>query len=159
MRKAWAVFGLVLLIGLQLTFLSFFHQVDASGPAYGTTDVCVARWNYVQATVRVAVSSGPGPVGVALPNGTKVTLPPSSTYSVTLSLPRTGDFFGNAGASVGALTVSQSSPIAASIDANVSSFPFSNHCLQLEGIQYLEVTSIMVTGEATVSLTGYGVAL
>ena len=160
MRKAWVVLGLVLLIGVQFTFLSLFHKVDATGPAFGTTDVCVARCNYDQATVRVAISSGPeGTVSVTLPNGTEVTVNPASTYYVKLGLPRTGDFLGSAWATVGASTISQSSPILASIDANVSSIPFSHPCSQVQGIQNLDVTNIMVVGDAVISLTGYGVAL
>jgi len=161
MRKAWAVLALVLLIGIQVTALSLFHQVDASGPAYGNTDVCVAKWDYVLATVQVAITSDQvAPVEVTLPNGTGTAVTSGATYDITLSLPRTGDFMGNAGVYIGTTTaLTESDPIVASIDSNVTSIPFSHPCAQLEGSQYVDETNIMVSGFADVSVTGYGVAL
>lgn len=161
MRKAWAIFALVLLIGLQVTALSLFHTVNASGPAFGNTDVCIAKWSYVQATVHVEISSNPfGPVNVTLPDGAKVVVGAASSYDFTLDLPRSGDFTGSPGVYIGTqASLTQSSPIIASVDSNVSSIPFSHVCSQLEGEQNVDVTTITIAGDATVALSGYGVAL
>ena len=158
MKKAWVLFALVLLILLQLSALSSFHQFQAWGPAFGTTDVCVAMWDYVQATVQVQVMGTPfGAAEVTLPNGTRFVVPPDTTANFTLSLPKTGDFFGSAGASIGTTEITQSQPIVATVDANVTSFP--SYCQLTGGVPNLDVTTIVVVGNATVSLTGYGVAL
>lgn len=151
---------LVLLIGGQFTVLSLFHQVSAFGPAYGSTDVCVAKWNYVQATVRVAITSdSAGPVSATLPNGTSVEVGAGSTYYVTLGLPRTGDFMGSEGISVSTTDLTQSTPIIATVDANVTSVPYSDVCSQLDGYQNVDVATIKLSGFASVAVSGYGVAL
>jgi len=158
MNKAWVVFGLVLLLGIQVTVLSSFHEVYADGPAYGTTEVCIVKWNYVQASARVAIG-GPGSVSVTLPNGTDIAINATTNYSFTLNLPRTGAFSGETGLGVGSIELNESSPITVSIDANITSVPFSNSCSEIVGVQYVDVAVITVVGDAFVSVDVYGVGL
>lgn len=159
MSKAWAVLALVLLIVFQLSALSLFHDVSANGPTFGHSTVCIAKWNYVQAVVHVQITGvSSSQADVTLPNGTVVTVAPGSSRTITLNLPRTGDYFGSESVSVGPTTLSGSQPIVASVDANVTAAGY-NSCMLLSGAPNVDLTTITVSGAANVALSGYGVAL
>ena len=158
MRKAWVVFGLVLLISIQLSALSLFHGVTAYGVTYGDSEVHIVKFDYVAASVQVTISNDKqgGSLAITLPNGTRVQT--SSTYVVSLSLPRTGDFGGNGGMALSnSVSVDRSSPIVAWVDANVTSPTGSGYGGPIGS--NLDVTTILVTGDGSVYITGYGVAV
>ena len=167
MKKAWMIFLLVLIISAQFFVLSSFHEVDAGGFTYNVSVITIAKFDYVGASFVLTVSPGISAlngsvtaVSLLMPNGTHVSVR-TSPYSFTLVLHRSGDFWGNGGVS-GPAGVSESNPMNVSISANVSNATQYEASMgtaassTLPGLQYYFV---VVYGDASVSVNGFGVAL
>jgi len=166
-RKGWLIFALVLIVAVELAALSSFHYVAGYGYAYGGTVVVVAKWDYVQAWVRVLITPvggiGAANVEVILPNGTSVNLsasPPTSVeaYTFTLKLPRTGDFLGSE-AIAGPFTLSPTHPLNFTVENNVGNVTDALDALKAAASPRVDIYFIVIYGDAQVYVEGYGVAL
>jgi len=170
MRKGWLVFLLVLIISAQLVVLSSFRDAEADGFVNGNSVVAIAKWDYVQAGVRISVTPQPlsvtpqpagesGPVQLVFSNGTSIGI--NSTYTITLQLPRTGDFFGN-GAISGTLALSEDQPLNAIVEQNVGDVSTYVNLLkesETSSAIPIDLYVLVVVGAAQVTVAVYGVAL
>jgi len=175
MRKGWLVFVLVLIISAQLVVLSSFRDVEADGFANGNSVIAIAKWDYVQAGIRISVTPQPlsvtpqplnesEPVKLVFSNGTSISI--NSTYTITLQLPRTGDFFGNA-AIGGTLALSEDQPLNAVVEQNVGNVTsYVNLLKESETSSAIpacmcsvDLYVLVVVGAAQVSVAAYGVSL
>jgi len=164
MKKAWIVFLLVLLISTQFAALSLFHEVDRAGFATGVSVITIAKFDYVDASLELSVSpvvaenGSTTSVNLTMPNGTNISVK-TSPYSVTILLPRTGDFFGNGGVS-GPVAVSESDPMNVSISQNVGDVAQYEASMNASAsILQIQSYFVVVYGDASVLVDGFGVAL
>jgi hypothetical protein len=103
--------------------------------------------------------NGTGHVELVFPNGSNLNI--TSEYSFIFQVPRTGDFWGN-GAISGPLSLSQSQPLNVTVSPNVGNVvAYVNY---LKGIETsspapIDLYVIAVYGDATVSVSGFGIAL
>ncbi len=173
MNKTWIALALILIIAGQLIVLSSFHEVSCGGFSGTNTAITIAKLNYVNARVTITVTATPPTsdtngttdVKIICPDGNIINLTSSNwdtpkTFTKTFSFPRTGD---NGGYSAGDLTVcnrtisvSQEEPLAISVDYGLSD-P-QNYQLSYSD-QVMQVFTFLIYGAASVSVSGYGVAL
>jgi len=92
-------------------------------------------------------------------NGTSISI--NSTYTITLQLPRTGDFFGN-GAISGTLALSEDQPLNAVVEQNVGNVTSYVNLLRESETSTaipIDLYVLEVVGAAQISVAAYGVSL
>ena len=158
------MFVLLVIVAIaQLTILSsFFHPFQTQGVADGSTIVEVSKLEYVFGWVRFGIqgASPQYPVALQFQNGTRVNL--TSDYSFQMKLPRSGDCYCSAATGLYGTgqSIDQANPIEAAVVANVSSFDIQiipNGAAPYGGL--FNLYWFVVTGDAIVSVNGYGVSL
>lgn len=169
MRRAWVILLLILIISTQLALLSAFHDVEVDGFATGNTVIAVAKWNYVQGSVRISItpqllSNGTTQAEVVFPNGTSVHLSypsPGQSFSFVYQLPKTGDCLCS-GYTSGPQSLSPSQPLNVTISQNVSDVPGDLNFLKAvtNSIQpAIDTYAFVVYGDAQVYVSGYVLAV
>ena len=169
MRRAWLILLLILVISTQLALLSAFHDVEVDGFASGNTVIAVAKWDYVQGSVRISVTpqllpNGTTQAEVVFPNGTSVHISyptPGQSYTFVYQLPKTGDCFCS-GYTSGPMSLSPSQPLNVTISQNVSDVPGDLNFLNAvtSSIQpAIDTYAFVVYGEAQVYVSGYVLAI
>lgn len=176
-RKAWLFVIFAVIMFAQVTVLnSFFHSFDSQGFAHNTSVVEIGKMSYVSGWASITVG---GPSGVGkLANGSEVRLNPviqfsngtqvivNSTLTFKMSFPRTGGCFacsgatglsGNNGQMVASLDSNH--PIVAAVVANASSYFISSIPASESTVDNLfQFYWFTIYGDASVSVSGYGVA-
>jgi hypothetical protein len=159
----------MLVISTQLALLSAFHDVEEDGFATGNTVIAVAKWDYVQGSVRISITpqllpNGTTQAEVVFPNGTSVHISyssPGQAYTFVFELPRTGDCFCS-GYTSGPLSLSPSQPLNVTIAQNVSDVPGDLNFLSAVTSSFqpaIDTYAFVVYGEAQVYVTGYVFAI
>jgi hypothetical protein len=111
------------------------------------------------------VSNESSNVEIIFPNGTALNLTTTNgatplVYTKTFSLPRTGDDFGNQGGDMSggnnSISVTQDKPLAISVkfDVDDPQSYFLSH-----SVENMQVSTFIIYGRASISISGYGVAL
>lgn len=169
MRRAWLVLLLLLVISTQLALLSAFHDVEVDGFATGNSVIAVAKWDYVQGSVRISITpellpNGTAQAEVVFPNGTNVRISypsPGQSYTFVYLLPRTGDCLCS-GYVAGPASLSPSQPLNVTITQNVSDVSGELNFMTAvtNSIQpAVDTYAFVVYGDAQVYVTGYVLAI
>jgi hypothetical protein len=170
MKTTWIALALVLVVAGQLIVLSSFHEINGQqGFSESNAVITVAKLSYVNARITLSVfpmvNNGTSNVEIIFPNGSSTNLTSTngatpSVYTKTFSLPRTGDNFGNEGGDMSggnnSISLSQDTPFVFSLklDVNDPQSYFLTH-----SVQDMQVSTYIVYGRASISISGYGVAL
>jgi hypothetical protein len=161
-RKIWLAVALLVVIIVQTGVLSsFFHPFQAEEFSYGTSIVEISKMSYVFGWVKLDITgaSPQNPVTIQFPNGTQTVL--TFDYSFDMKLPRTGDCLCSGATSLyeTSTQINQSQPIVAGVVANASSFQIQlipKSGSTIDGL--VDLYWFLVTGDASVSINGYGLS-
>jgi len=158
-KKIWLLVAITLVIVVQVTVLSEFRSISVEGYATNVSVVDITKQNYVYARLIVSVTPSANITIVTFPNGTQATVSPFQTESFTIVMPRTGDIFGNDGAAVNGLSVSESQPLAADVMSNYTSSSANVDVTPLTNIPNFDVYLLIINGYADVNIQGYAIAI
>lgn len=172
MNKTVIVLALILIIAGQLIVLSSFHEVSSEGTSETNAVITVAKLNYVDARVTIAIApmpptsstNGATNVEIVFPNGTTLNLASSNwgapkAYTKTFSFPRTGDAIGITGAdsSSGYNSISLTSKQPLTITTHFNVNDTQNYVLHSN--ENFDVYTFIIYGQAEISISGYGMGL
>jgi hypothetical protein len=171
MKTTWIALALILVVACQLIVLSSFHEINGQqGFSESNAIITVAKLSYVNARITLSVfpmvSNGTSNVEIIFPNGSSLNLTSTNgatpgIYTKTFSLPRTGYDFGvqSGGGMYGgnnSVSLTQDNPFVISLkfDVDDPQSYFLTH-----SVQDMQVSTYIVYGRASISISGYGVAL
>lgn len=165
MKKGWIIIILLLIMSAQFLVFSSFHEVDTAGYTTNASVITIAKWNYINARMEVEISPGINalnfsvvPITLILPNGTDIVVNDRS-FSFGISLQRSGDFLGSSTIN-GPINLSQSQPMDVLIMRNVTNVAAYEQTLEgAYGGGYVQLYFLVIYGDASINVDGYGVAL
>ena len=174
MKKSWIIFSLIVIIAAQWAFLSSFQSALTVSHTAGKRAALVSKLNYVsmRATIEIFPREVPGadPVLVTFSNGSQLEI--TERYSIQVFLPKSGsingDFYFNKILSFtpisedefAQMTLSHRKPIDVDVIPDVSddflSWYYEPIHPHLDIHDETDIYWLIVEGDATVSVSGYG---
>ncbi|MGD9131326.1 MAG: hypothetical protein PVH73_07120 [Candidatus Bathyarchaeota archaeon] len=174
MKKAWIIFSLIVIIAAQWAFMSSFQSAITVSHKAGKRAALVSKLNYVSLRASIQIYPRPDPdadpVLVTFSNGSQLEI--TDRYSMQVFLPKSGsingDFRFNTILNMPQIdeeefvqmTLSHSKPFDVDVVPDVSddflSWYYEPVHPDLDIADETDIYWLIVDGDATVSISGYG---